>query len=112
MVTEPFINNMVSSIAADLTVTHTLDRLQSIAKGEFTQTTQAISSEEPKPKRAKKASAQKTSKVEPTAEENTQQALTPESESSFENSSAAVTETVAKPKRTKKVKSTEPNSEN
>jgi len=112
MVTEPFINNMISSIAADLTVTHTLERLQSIAKGELPPSSEEASSAESKPKRTKKAAAKKRPKAESGTEAKAVEAAPTETPVSLEEPTAAAPETAAKPKRAKKAKTVETNSEN
>ncbi len=112
MVTEPFINNMISSIAADLTVTHTLERLQSIAKGELPPAGEAASSAEPKPKRTKKAAAKKQPEAESETETPSEEAAPAEIPVSVEEPTAAAPEIIAKPKRAKKIKPAETNMDN
>lgn len=107
MVTEPFINNMVSSIAADLTITHTLERLQSIAKGEFTPTGEAATSEKPKPKKARKATGKKSTKVEAPTTIQPAEAEPVSSVVASEAPAVDAPKVSPKPKRPKKVKPSE-----
>ena len=109
MVTEPFINNMISSIAADLTVVHTLERLQSIAKGETVSTEEATPPAEAKPKRTKKATAKKKPKAESEAEVKVEEATPVETPTKVEEP-ASESETTIKPKRAKKAKTVETSS--
>jgi len=107
MVTGPFVNNMISSIAADLTITHTLERLRSIARGEIAQTSETTPGEESKPKRSKKATSKKSSKAEATAETKPAEIAPAEITAEPADSVTVSTETVTKPKRVKKTKSAE-----
>lgn len=101
MVSEPFINNMVTSIAADLTIAHTFERLQSFAKSE------APASEVTKPKKAKKASTKKSSKAKTAAEAVEVEKTTAETQPEAAASETTTAVVEAKPKRTKKTKTTE-----
>jgi FKBP-type peptidyl-prolyl cis-trans isomerase (trigger factor) len=100
MVSEPFINNMVSSIAADLTIAHTFERLQEFAKNE------TPAAEEVKAKKTKKSSTKKPAKAELAKAEDTEKKTV---DTQAESAIAGTTETVveAKPKRTKKTKAVE-----
>jgi trigger factor len=101
MVSEPFINNMVTNIAADLTMMHTLERLQNIAKGEVP------AGEEKKPKKPKKAAAKKAAKAEIVAEAPPTEETTAQVQPESPSEGTAPAEPEKKPKRAKKVKTTE-----
>lgn len=98
MVSEPFINNMVSSIAADLTIAHTFERLQEFAKSD------APAAKELKPKKSKKTPTKKSTTTEPVA--GVAQAERINAESQVQTGSEETTEATveAKPKRAKKSK--------
>jgi hypothetical protein len=84
----------------------TPERLQSIAKGEFVPAGETAPSEGPKPKKSRKSTGKKSTKVEAAAENvpvETEQATVLEAESPAPEASKAV----AKPKRTKKAKTPE-----
>jgi len=69
LVTGPFVQNMISSIAADMLTTRTFERLQAYAKGEMPVVESAAEAAEAtekveKPKKRKKSSVSKTSEEE------------------------------------------------
>jgi trigger factor len=112
IVTEPFVDNMIRSIGADLTVMHTLERLQLIAKGEFTQPVESAHGEETKPKRTKKTSAKKPSQVTAAPGAHPEETAPADSSSKTEETSSGSPEVTAKPKRAKKAKPSETNTGN
>ena len=101
MVSESFINNMVTNIAADLTITHTLERLQSIAKGEV------LAGDENKPKKSKKAAAKKSAKADPVAEVPATEEPSAQVLHETASEASAPVELEKKPKRAKKAKTSE-----
>ena len=92
MVTDNFVQNMVSNIAADMVAKGTLERLQAYAKGELTTLAEPEKPSKPasKPKRKKK-------EVQASAEASTTQPI-----EQVENKPTAEVESTPKPKRKKK----------
>lgn len=123
LATEPFIEDMVQSISTDLAIEHTLERLQQIAKGEYTPPAESAPSEAVKPKRSKRTPAKKASQPAPTAEPPAAEpadsapatgepVVEPSAKSTAQPAaepSAERTSTTEKPKRARKTKSVEVN---